>query len=115
MLYEGCSCQFVASLDTGQRLPGLATYRIPGLDVDGARSRELTDEALTGCESGDDAAARDALEDVFCVPGDEVTVVDNILFAFGELQGAKKRSMSAHTWRRMVLRAKTGFGRSHLS
>ena len=61
------------------------TYRIPGLDVDGPRALELAHQPLARGKAGNDAAARDAFERVLCVPGDKVTVVDNVLFSVGEL------------------------------
>lgn len=49
------------------------------------RTSEFAHQPFTRAEIADDAAARDALEDVFAVPGDEVAVVDDVFFAFAEL------------------------------
>lgn len=49
------------------------------------RTCELAHQALAGAEIADDAAARNTLEDILAVPGDEVAVVDDVFFAFAEL------------------------------
>ena len=47
---------------------------------------KLTDQAFPRADAGDDATARDALEDVFAIPSHEMTVVDDVLLAFLQLQ-----------------------------
>lgn len=49
------------------------------------RTGKLADQSFASAEIRDDAAARDAFEDVFAVPCDKVTVVDDISFSFVEL------------------------------
>lgn len=61
------------------------TYRIPRLEEDSTWAGEFTHQTLTSGKAGDDAAASDALHNVLDVPGDEVTIVDDILLAFDEV------------------------------
>lgn len=56
-----------------------STYRVSCLDEDGTWAGELANQTLGRGKAGDDTAGCDTLEDVFCVPGDEVAVVDNVL------------------------------------
>ena len=42
---------------------------------------ELADQTFASTEVADDATACDTFEDVFAVPGDEVAVIDDVLFA----------------------------------
>jgi hypothetical protein len=46
---------------------------------------EFTNETLAGAHVADDSTAGDALHDVAAVPGDQVAVVNDVLFAFTEL------------------------------
>ena len=59
--------------------------RVPGLHEDRTRAAELTDQALTGRDVADDASGRDTFEDVLAVPGNEVTVVYDVLLALSKL------------------------------
>ena len=65
---------------------GCERCRLPRLQEDGSRPRELTHEAFAGHEAGDEAAARDALDDVLAIPGHQMPIVDDVPFAFVELQ-----------------------------
>lgn len=64
---------------------GVKAYRVPSLHKHNAGPGELAHEALARGHAGDDASRGDALEDVLCAPGHEVAVVDDVLFAVGEL------------------------------
>jgi hypothetical protein len=69
-------------------LPGRPSHErlgIPRLHVDGPRPGELAHQTLTRRDAGDDTARSNPLENVFAIPGDEVAVVDDVAFAFGEL------------------------------
>lgn len=55
------------------------------LQVQRSWTSEATDQSFAGTESGDDAARSRALHPVLAVPGYEVAVVDEVLFAFDEL------------------------------
>lgn len=50
-----------------------------------SRSRELAHQTFTGREIANNTSGGNALEDVLAVPGDEVTVVDNVFLAFSKL------------------------------
>lgn len=62
------------------------TYRVSSLDKDGSRTGKLAHQAFARRQARDQAARRDALEDILGVPSDEVPVVDNVLFAIHELR-----------------------------
>ena len=49
--------------------------------MESIRTSEFTDKAFASCQSGDDTAARHALDHVVTIPGYEMTVVDNVLLA----------------------------------
>lgn len=65
---------------------------VPRLHKYRPRSCEFADKTFPTADTGDDASASHALHDVFGVPGDQMAVVDDILFAFFELhvQSAKR-------------------------
>ena len=58
---------------------------VPCLQEYGPRPGEFTDKTFTRADTRDDAAACDTFHDVFAVPGDEMAVVDDVLFAILEL------------------------------
>lgn len=82
----GASCRGVARTMGGH--PLRERLRVARLDEDGAGPGELADEALGGRHVGDDAARRDALENVLAVPSDQVAVVDNVPLALLQLERA---------------------------
>jgi len=49
--------------------------------MESIRTSEFTDKAFAGCQSGDDTAARHALDHVVTIPGNEMTVIDDVLLA----------------------------------
>ena len=59
---------------------------IPSLHEYRPRARELADQAFATADAGNDASARHTLHHVLAVPGHEMAVVDNVLFAFHELR-----------------------------
>jgi hypothetical protein len=59
---------------------------ISRLHVHRSRALELTDQSLTGTETGDDSAAGDPFHHILAGPGYKVTVVYYIIFAFDELR-----------------------------
>lgn len=61
-------------------------HRIACLHKDRARTCELAHEAFTSSQVADNPARRNTLERVFAIPRDEVPVVDDVLFAFAELE-----------------------------
>jgi hypothetical protein len=46
---------------------------------------EFADHAFTGADVANDATTCDPLEDILAVPGYQMSVVDDVLFAFSEL------------------------------
>ena len=58
---------------------------IPGLHEDGAGTGELTHETLTTRESGNNTTTGDTFHDVLAVPGDQMIVVNDVLFAVDQL------------------------------
>ena len=61
------------------------TYRISSLDEDRPRPAKLAHQAFTRGEAGYDTTRCHPLHHVLAVPGDQVSVVDDVLFAFSEL------------------------------
>lgn len=59
--------------------------RVPRLDEHGARARKLAHQSLPAAQPTDDPPRRHALEYVFRVPGDQVSIIYDVAFAFLEL------------------------------
>ena len=59
---------------------------VPSLHEDRPRARKLADQAFPAADAGNDASARHTLHHVLAVPGHEVAVVDDVLFAFHKLR-----------------------------
>ena len=59
---------------------------VPSLHKHRPRARKLADQAFATADAGNDASARHTLHHVLAVPGHEVAVVDDVLFAFHELR-----------------------------
>lgn len=67
------------------RQPLPKRHRIPRLHEHGPRPRKLAHQTLARRQITYNAPTSNALEDVFAVPSDEVTVVDDVFFVSGEL------------------------------
>lgn len=67
-------------------------HRIASLHENRPRPRELAHQPLARSQIADNAAGRNALERVLAVPRDKVAVVDDVLFAFAELDDSSKIS-----------------------
>ena len=65
--------------------------RIPSLHEDRPRAGKLADQAFSTADAGNDASARHALHHVLAVPGYEMAVVDDVLFAFDELRCRRRQ------------------------
>lgn len=63
------------------------TYRVPRLDEHRPWPGEFAHQALPRREARDDAARSDPLHHVLGIPGDQVAIVDNVLFSIIELPG----------------------------
>ena len=78
-MYCANACGLRVCMNT---VPGPATQlALPWMRVFTVLTSELADQAFASAEVADYATARHALENIFAVPGDKVTVVDDVLFA----------------------------------
>lgn len=50
-----------------------------------SRSGKLAHQTFSAADAGDNASACYTFHDVFAVPGDEMAVIDDVLFAFHKL------------------------------
>jgi len=66
-------------------LPFGKVHRVPGLHEYCTGAGELADVTFSRGQVRDDAARRNALQDILCVPGHQVTVVDDVSLARLEL------------------------------
>ena len=67
-------------------------YRISCLQEHGSGTSEFAGETFAGAEIADHAARRDAFKHVTAVPGDQMTVVNNVLFACSNLNSPECQS-----------------------
>lgn len=58
---------------------------IPRLHEHRAGTRELADQTFARTHIANDSSTCDPLQDIRAIPGDEVSVIDDVLFAFSEL------------------------------
>jgi hypothetical protein len=63
---------------------------IASLHKDCARPSEFAHKAFTSSQVADNTAGRNTLERVFAIPRDQMSVVDDVLLAFAELQKMQK-------------------------
>lgn len=59
---------------------------VPCLHEYGPRTRELAYQTFSASDARDDATACHALHDIFAIPGNEMTVVDNVLLPLDKLE-----------------------------
>jgi hypothetical protein len=61
-------------------------HRVTRLHEDSSRPSKLAHEAFTCGQVADNSTGRNTLERVFAIPRDQMSVVDDVLFAFAELE-----------------------------
>jgi hypothetical protein len=61
-------------------------HRVSCLYENGAWPVELAHKTFTSSQVADNAARRNTLQRVFAIPGDKVSIVNNVLLAFAELR-----------------------------
>lgn len=77
---------------------------VPRLQKDGPWSRELANQAFSGCYTGHNPPGGDALKNILCIPRNEMAVIDNVSLALLELLMCQQSSRDSE-----------GVGNSHLS
>ena len=75
----------ISYITTLSRHPHAELLWVPRLHENSPRPCELTHQSLSAANARNDATARYTLHDILGIPGYEMAVVDDVLFAFDKL------------------------------
>ena len=85
--------------------PSSKSRWVPRLHKHRSWTRELADQTLSAADTRDDATASYTFHDILAIPSHEMTVVNDILFAFDKLlivnhgrEGVKGREITSVTY-----------------